>query len=340
MVSTMRIRHRLDLRDAPIVHVAEQRADTARASPTIPVMAPTFAKTIPASYNSSPRPAGSGNGGVTVAERLSPSTRHRRHIMRCALHARVSTTDQTCDNQLFALRRYVEARGWRAVEFVDHAVSATRESRPALDALMKAVRRRQVDTVVVFALDRLGRSLSHLIRVIEDWQGLGVSLVSLRDGLDLGSASGRLQLHVLAALAQFERERLRERVVVGLQGARAPFAPESLAASLTVYRVTKQPFLGTEPAMKRTAAILVAFAAVACGKSSPSIPSSPGRQATRRGRSSPCGERRSRSRRSQRQSQRQGHCSPLQRSSRNTPRLLRKSPRPLTPPSQGRRARQ
>ncbi len=141
--------------------------------------------------------------------------------MKAAIYVRVSTSGQTCDNQLLELRRYVEARGWTAVEFTDHGVSGTKESRPALDALMKTVRRRQVDTVVVFALDRLGRSLSHLVRIIEEWQGLGVSLVSLRDGLDLGSASGRLQFGVLAALSQFERERIRERVMAGLERARA-----------------------------------------------------------------------------------------------------------------------
>lgn len=140
--------------------------------------------------------------------------------MKVAVYARVSTTDQTCDNQLLELRGYVHARGWQSTEFVDGGHSGAKESRPALDALMKAVHRRQVDVVVVVALDRLGRSLSHLVRIIEDWQRLGVSLLSLRDGLDLSSASGRLQLHILAALAQFERERIRERVLAGLQRAR------------------------------------------------------------------------------------------------------------------------
>ncbi len=140
---------------------------------------------------------------------------------RAAVYARVSTTDQTCDTQLLELRAYIHARGWQSTEFVDGGHSGAKESRPALDALMKAVHRRQVDVVVVVALDRLGRSLSHLVRIIEDWQRIGVSLLSLRDGLDLSSASGRLQLHILAALAQFERERVRERVLAGIQRARA-----------------------------------------------------------------------------------------------------------------------
>jgi DNA invertase Pin-like site-specific DNA recombinase len=141
---------------------------------------------------------------------------------RAAVYARVSsTTGQTCDTQLNELRAYIHSRGWQSAEFVDEGHSGAKESRPALDALTKAVHRRQVDVVVVVALDRLGRSLGHLIRIIEDWQSLGVTLLSLRDGLDLSSASGRLQLHVLAALAQFERERVRERVLAGLQRARS-----------------------------------------------------------------------------------------------------------------------
>jgi DNA invertase Pin-like site-specific DNA recombinase len=141
--------------------------------------------------------------------------------MRAAIYARVSTFDQEPENQLQELRRYCEARGWTSVEYVDRGVSGSKESRPALDALVQAVRRRQVDVVVVFALDRLGRSLSHLIRIIEDWQNLGVGLLSLREGLDLTTAFGRLQLNILAALAQFEKERIRERVMAGLQRARA-----------------------------------------------------------------------------------------------------------------------
>jgi putative DNA-invertase from lambdoid prophage Rac len=141
--------------------------------------------------------------------------------MKAAIYARVSTLDQNTENQLQELRQYCAARQWTVVEFVDRGVSGSKESRPALDELTQAVRRKGVDIVAVFALDRLGRSLSHLIRLVEDWQHLGVGLVSLREGLDLTTASGRLQLHLLAALAQFEKERIRERVMAGLQRARA-----------------------------------------------------------------------------------------------------------------------
>lgn len=141
--------------------------------------------------------------------------------MRVALYARVNTAEQTADNQLFELRRYCEARGWTIVEeFVDQGVSGAKDSRPALDALMAAARRRTVDAVVVWRLDRLGRSLHHLLNTLDELTSRGVAFVSLGEGIDTGTAAGRLQLHILGALAEFERERIRERVVLGLQRAR------------------------------------------------------------------------------------------------------------------------
>ena len=141
--------------------------------------------------------------------------------MRCAIYARVSTLEQTCDNQLIELRRYVEARGWTGTEFVDSGVSGTKDRRPALDALMKDARRRRFDVLVVWRLDRLGRNLKHLVTLLEDVQAVGIAFVSLGEGIDCTTAAGRLQLHVLAALADFERARIAERVRAGLARVRA-----------------------------------------------------------------------------------------------------------------------
>lgn len=141
--------------------------------------------------------------------------------MRVALYARVSTHDQTCDNQLLELRRYAEARGWAAVEFVDTGVSGSKDRRPALDALMLAAKRRKLDSVVVWSLDRMGRSLKHLVALLEELQALGVTFVSLREGIDFGTPAGKLQFHILAALSEFERARLQERVKAGLARAKA-----------------------------------------------------------------------------------------------------------------------
>ena len=138
---------------------------------------------------------------------------------RVALYVRVSTAGQTADNQLLELREYVAARNWTAVESSDQ-ISGTTDRRPGLDALLKDARRRKFGTVIVWSLDRAGRSLPHLVVLIDELQSLGIAFVSLREGLDLSTAAGKLQLHILAALATFERERLRERTIAGLQRAR------------------------------------------------------------------------------------------------------------------------
>ena len=140
--------------------------------------------------------------------------------MRAALYARVSTLDQAPENQLIDLHRYVEARGWTAVEYVDHGVSGTKERRPALDALIKDAKRRRFDVLVCWRIDRLGRNLRHLILSIDELQALGVAFVSLAEGIDATTPAGRLQLHILGAIAEFERARIAERVQAGIARAR------------------------------------------------------------------------------------------------------------------------
>ncbi len=141
--------------------------------------------------------------------------------MRVAVYARVSTAEQTCDNQLLELRMYTQARGWTAVEYVDKGVSGAKDRRPALDELVKDAKRRKFDVLICWRLDRLGRNLRHLVTLLEELQSLGVSFVSLGEGIDCTTPAGKLQLHILAALAEFERGRIRERVMAGLVRARA-----------------------------------------------------------------------------------------------------------------------
>ena len=107
-----------------------------------------------------------------------------------------------------------------AIEYVDQGVSGAKDRRPALDRLVADARRRQVDTVVVWRLDRLGRSLKHLVTLLDEFHAVGVGFVSLGEGIDLHTPAGRLQLHILAALAEFERARIAERVAAGLARAR------------------------------------------------------------------------------------------------------------------------
>ena len=142
--------------------------------------------------------------------------------MRCAIYARVSTTVQTCENQLLELRRYCAARGWTVFkEYLDEGVSGSKDRRPALDELLKAARRRRFDVLVCWRLDRLGRNLRHLILLLDELHALGVAFVSLAEGIDATTPAGRLQLHVLGAIAEFERARIQERVKAGLARAKA-----------------------------------------------------------------------------------------------------------------------
>src|SRR5436309_5209824 len=141
--------------------------------------------------------------------------------MRAAIYARVSTLDQEPENQLQELRRYVQARNWTAVEYVDRGWSGAKDRRPALDQMLTAAKRRQVDVLVCWRLDRLGRNLRHLILLLDELHAVDVGFVTLGEGIDTTSPSGRLVLHVLGAIAEFERERLRERVLAGLPRARA-----------------------------------------------------------------------------------------------------------------------
>ena len=122
--------------------------------------------------------------------------------MKVAIYARVSTLDQEPENQLQELRQYVQARSWpAAAEYVDKGVSGSTDRRPALDRLVRDAQRRGFDVLVVWRLDRLGRNLRHLVTLIDELHAVGVSFVSLGEGLDCTTPAGRLQLHVLAALS-------------------------------------------------------------------------------------------------------------------------------------------
>jgi DNA invertase Pin-like site-specific DNA recombinase len=106
-------------------------------------------------------------------------------------------------------------------EYVDEGVSGSKDRRPALDQLTADVRRHKVQVVCCWRLDRLGRNLRHLVLLLDDWQGRGVAFVTLGEGIDTSTGAGRLVAGVLASIAEFERERIRERVLAGLARAKA-----------------------------------------------------------------------------------------------------------------------
>jgi len=139
---------------------------------------------------------------------------------RAALYVRVSTLEQDTALQETELRQYVESRGWEYVVYQDKAQSGAKNDRPALNQMLSDMRRRRFDVVVVWKLDRLARSLKQLLTIGEECRSLGVDLVSLRQNIDTTLPAGRLTFQILGAVAEFERELLRERVKAGMAQAR------------------------------------------------------------------------------------------------------------------------
>jgi DNA invertase Pin-like site-specific DNA recombinase len=143
--------------------------------------------------------------------------------MKIAVYARVSTLNkgQDVDMQLIDMRKSIESKGWSLFkEYVDRGVSGSRSSRPQLDKLMRDAADKKFDAVLVWKLDRFGRSVRHLVNAIAELESFGVAFISLKDSIDLTTAQGRLMFQIIAAMAEFERELIRERVKAGMANAR------------------------------------------------------------------------------------------------------------------------
>jgi len=144
--------------------------------------------------------------------------------MKAAIYARVSTANNGQDPmmQTRELREYCERRGWSiASEYIDVGVSGSKEKRPELNKLFIDAHRRRFDVVLVWKLDRFGRSLRHLVNSLAELESLGIDFVSFRDNLDLTTPSGRLMFQIIGAMAEFERALIQERVKAGMRNARA-----------------------------------------------------------------------------------------------------------------------
>ena len=145
-------------------------------------------------------------------------------MTRVALYARVSTKNngQDPETQLLALREYAQARRFEVFhEYVDVGISGSKEKRPALDRLMDDARKRRFDTVLVARFDRFARSTRHLVLALEEFNALGVDFISLSESIDTSTPMGKMVFTVIAAVAELERSLIRERVVMGLQRAKA-----------------------------------------------------------------------------------------------------------------------
>ncbi|MBF0461671.1 MAG: recombinase family protein [Magnetococcales bacterium] len=145
-------------------------------------------------------------------------------MKRVAIYARVSTDGQTVDNQLRELRATAKRHGWEVVaEFVDEGISGAkgRDHRPGFDTLLKAVALCQVHMVAAWSVDRLGRSLQDLVAFLEELRSKGVDLFLQVQGLDTSTPAGRAMFQMLGVFSEFERSMIRERVMSGLDRARA-----------------------------------------------------------------------------------------------------------------------
>ncbi|PWY54775.1 resolvase [Legionella qingyii] len=141
--------------------------------------------------------------------------------MKVGIYARVSTHDQhTLDLQIEAMKKYVKARDWQIETEIAEIGSGAKE-RPKRDELLNQARRRQVDVIIVWKLDRWGRSVNDLFHTLNELNGLGVGFISLTEALDLTTPTGRAMAGLLSIFAEFEREILRERVKVGIAHARS-----------------------------------------------------------------------------------------------------------------------
>ena len=144
---------------------------------------------------------------------------------RAAIYARVSTLNgQTPENQLVQLRGVAEKAGWVVVgEFVDHGISGAkgRDQRPAFDRLCKAATRREIDVVMAWSVDRLGRSLQDLVAFLGDLQASDVDLYLHQQGVDTTTPGGKALFQMMGVFAEFERAMMRDRIKAGLARARA-----------------------------------------------------------------------------------------------------------------------
>lgn len=140
-----------------------------------------------------------------------------------AVYIRVSTESQRTDSQEMELKRYCRQRVWKDLAFYVDKICGAKASRPQLDRLMQDIRAGQIERLIVYKLDRLGRSLTHLALILDELNRLKVPLIASSQGIDTSddNPAGRLQLGVLMAVAEFERGIIKERVNAGLAAAKA-----------------------------------------------------------------------------------------------------------------------
>lgn len=143
-------------------------------------------------------------------------------MKRCLVYARVSTKNQTTQNQLLPLRTFAKNRGWKIVkELLDIGFSGTTAKRPQLTELMQMAQHREFDVLLVYSLDRFGRSVKHLVTSLEEFNALGIDFCAYNQNIDTTTPTGKLFFTMISAFAEFEASIIKERVKAGLDRARS-----------------------------------------------------------------------------------------------------------------------
>ena len=139
---------------------------------------------------------------------------------RAALYMRVSTLDQHPETQLYDLRELARQRGFQIVQEYTDRLSGAKARRPGLDQMLKDARARQFDVVLVWAGDRIARSVRHFLEVLDELNHLGIEFVSFRENIDTGGPLGRAIIVIIGAIAELERNLIIERVRAGMRRAK------------------------------------------------------------------------------------------------------------------------
>jgi DNA invertase Pin-like site-specific DNA recombinase len=141
-------------------------------------------------------------------------------MKKAAIYGRVSTTDQNVESQFCDLRQMAAQRGYKIVAEYSDTISGAKAKRPGLDQLMSDARRHRFDVVMVWALDRMARSVRHLLEVLDDLNHLNIDFVSFRENIDTSGPLGRAMIVIVSAISELERSLIVERVRAGMRGAR------------------------------------------------------------------------------------------------------------------------
>ncbi len=150
--------------------------------------------------------------------KIMPKAKPKKQV---AIYARVSTDKQAADMQLSELRSYVKRSKWGIYkEFIDHGYSGSTTNRPAFAGMMAAAQKKEFDILLVWKLDRLSRSLKDLITTLDELRAFGINFISYDNQMDTSTPSGKLLFSLIGAMAEFEREIIRERVKAGLENTR------------------------------------------------------------------------------------------------------------------------